>query len=215
MSNLSEMRKSYERQGLSKNEVSQNPYEQFKAWFEVAKNTPEIYESNAMTIASVSATGHPSTRTVLLKGIQENGLLFYTNYNSRKGKELAENPNISVLFYWGYLHQQIRIEGTVEKISPEKSTQYFQSRPKGSQIGAWASPQSQVIESRTILSEKLNELEKQYKDQAQLPRPEHWGGYLIQPRYWEFWQGQRNRLHDRICYTLGEEKSWKIERLAP
>lgn len=219
MSELSDMRKSYEKQALLEDLVAPNPYEQFKKWFETARNTPEIYEANAMTIASVSNEGQPSARIVLLKGIEENtekkGLLFYTNYHSRKGKELTENPKVSVLFYWGALQQQVRIEGEVKQLSPQKSTQYFQQRPKGSQIGAWASPQSQVIASRTILNDNLTELEAQYKDQEILPRPDHWGGYLIEPHYWEFWQGRPNRLHDRLCYTLQNTEEWTIERLAP
>lgn len=215
MSELSDMRKSYEKQALLEELVSTNPYEQFQQWFELARKTPEIYEANAMTIASVSSEGQPSARIVLLKGIEKNGLLFYTNYESRKGKELTQNPKVSVLFYWGALQQQVRIEGEVRRLSPKKSTQYFQKRPKGSQIGAWASPQSQVIASRDLLNDNLAKLETQYKEEEILPRPNHWGGYLIVPHYWEFWQGRPNRLHDRICYSLQNTKEWKIERLAP
>ncbi len=211
---ISEMRKSYEKGTLTKSAIAQNPFNQFKNWFDQAVIAPEIYEANAMVVATSNQASIPSARITLLKAFNEDGFVFYTNYNSKKGQELVKNPTVALLFYWGALHRQIRIEGICEKISPEQSTTYFHSRPKGSQIGAWVSNQSEEIESRTILEDKKAELEKQYADVDKLPRPEHWGGFVVKPKYFEFWQGRTSRLHDRIIFKL-ENDQWNIARLAP
>jgi len=167
-----------------------------------------------MTVATSTADGVPSARILLLKGFDTNGFIFYTNYESRKSQELIDNPQAALVFCWLELQRQIRIEGSVEKLSPELSQRYFQSRPKGSQIGAWASPQSQVIENRTILEEKVAALKVEYAEKAQLPLPDYWGGFILKPKYLEFWQGRSSRLHDRMAYTLMEDQ-WKVNRLAP
>jgi len=207
------LREDYRAKTLEITDVDANPIQQFNTWFQEALDS-QIKEANAMTIATVDAQGKPAARIVLLKGFDENGFIFYTNYDSRKGQELAANPNIAVVFLWKDLERQIRIEGIAEKVAPKVSLNYFQSRPKGSQIGAWASPQSQVIADRSILEQNVIDLKEKYKDADNLPIPSHWGGYQIKPTLIEFWQGRSSRLHDRICYKLvGEE--WKIERLAP
>ena len=211
---LSEMRKSYEKATLSKSEAENYPTDQFQIWLDQAVKAPEIYEANAMTVATVSKGTIPSARIVLLKGFDEMGFVFYTNYNSKKGQELIQNPKVALLFYWGALHRQIRIEGVCEKISPEKSTKYFHSRPKGSQIGALVSEQSKEIESRSILEDKQLELEQFYENIDKIPRPDHWGGFIVKPNYFEFWQGRPSRLHDRIIYKLNDKK-WDIARLSP
>ena len=210
---IAAMREDYQKDTLEITDVAKNPLEQFAAWFKNASDTTEL-EPNVMTLSTISKTGFPSARIVLLKGVEDDKFVFYTNYNSRKGEEMAENPNVALTFCWLSMQRQIRIEGKVSKISAETSTAYFQSRPKGSQIGAWTSPQSLVIEDRTILENRKLELEEQYKDADILPRPEHWGGYQVEPTMIEFWQGRTSRLHDRIRFTkVGE--TWKIERLAP
>ncbi len=211
---LQDLREDYQKDGLDFSTVAKNPFHQFEQWFSIALKA-KIPEPNAMTLSTVSAEGRPSARTVLLKGFDEKGLVFYTNYQSRKGRELAETPYASLLFCWLSLHQQIRIEGSVEKISAQESTAYFQSRPKGSQIGAWVSPQSQVIANREILENKVKKIEKKYEKSEVLPRPPHWGGYRVKPDAIEFWQGRSSRLHDRILYTWQASGDWKIERLAP
>ena len=210
---IAALREDYRAKTLEITEVHINPIQQFNIWFQEALDS-QIKEANAMTIATVDAQGKPAARIILLKGFDENGFIFYTNYESRKGRELAANPNIAAVFLWKDLERQIRIEGIVEKVTPEVSLSYFQSRPKGSQIGAWASPQSQVIADRSILEQNVIDLKEKYKDADNLPIPSHWGGYQIKPTLIEFWQGRSSRLHDRISYKLiGEE--WKIERLAP
>jgi len=208
------MRKSYERSVLDESSVAKNPFSQFELWLEQAISSEEIYEANAMTLASTGSNGSPSARIVLLKKINEEGLVFYTNYESRKGQELISNPKAAALFHWDRLQRQVRIEGEVMKLDEEESTAYFHSRPKGSQMGAWASPQSKVIEDRSILEENLEEIKTKYIGVEKLPRPENWGGFIIRPHYWEFWQGRPSRLHDRICYRL-ENKEWKLFRIAP
>ena len=211
--NLEDLREEYRRASLNISEVASHPNVQFRKWFEEAQKS-QIIEPNAMILSTSTRDGKPSARTVLLKGFDEKGFVFYTNYNSRKGKELATNPWGSLLFLWMPLQRQIRIEGKVVKLDPEISTKYFQSRPKGSQIGAYASPQSEVIADRFVLEEEEKRLEEKYRDQDQLPRPDYWGGYVVQADLFEFWQGRPNRLHDRIQYTRNGEK-WIIERLAP
>lgn len=210
---IAHLRKEYSSQTLDLSDVLADPFSQFARWFDEAIQS-EITEPNAMTLATASANGMPSARVVLLKGVDDNGFVFYTNYQSHKAKEMEENPRAALLFCWLELERQLRIEGTVERVSAAESTEYFQSRPKGSQIGAWASPQSQVIPNREYLETKLAELSHQYAESDVLPRPEHWGGYRVRPLVIEFWQGRESRLHDRIRYRK-EGNFWAIERLAP
>ncbi|MEM0993227.1 MAG: pyridoxamine 5'-phosphate oxidase [Bacteroidota bacterium] len=211
---VQDLRESYEQSTLERSEVADDPIRQFKTWMEAAI-AAAIKEPNAMTLATADASGRPSARVVLLKGISEEGFIFYTNYESQKGKELLENPQAALVFNWLDLEQQIRIQGSVEKIPTAASEAYFQSRPKGSQIGAWASPQSRVIEDRSILEQQVEQLQKTYAEAEKLPRPPHWGGFLLRPQVIEFWQGRSSRLHDRIRYRLDKAQNWVIERLAP
>lgn len=210
---IASLRRNYAHQSLSESDVLHDPIAQFAVWFEEALNS-QLIEPNAMTLATADHSGQPAARTVLLKGFDKRGFVFYTNYESRKGRDLAENPQAALLFTWLELERQIRIEGKVEKVTREESLTYFQSRPKGSQIGAWASPQSRVIEGRAILEMRVAELNLEYDHLEALPLPPHWGGYRLKPDHIEFWQGRESRLHDRICYTQAGE-GWKIERLAP
>lgn len=209
---LSDIRKVYQKQSLLEGSVDSNPLDQFKVWWgEVIQSG--IDEPNAMNLSTCSIEGKPSSRIVLLKEVNENGFIFFTNYNSRKGKEMEQNNFVSILFFWKELERQVRVEGKVEKIPAGKSDAYFASRPRESQVGAWSSPQSTVIEDRSVLEKN----EKQYADQFQnqnIERPQHWGGYLVIPQQIEFWQGRPGRLHDRLRYSL-REKQWIIERLAP
>lgn len=210
---LEAMRRSYGNTPLSPKNVIENPIEQFQFWFKNAVES-EIYEPNAMMLSTATLDGKPSARIVLLKGIEKNGFRFFTNYDSSKGKAIAENPQVALTFFWDKIHRQVRIEGTVEKISAKDSTNYFQSRPKGSQIGAWASPQSQTIDGREVLEKNKTNLVEKYADAKVLPRPEHWGGYVVIPNRIEFWQGRDNRLHDRVVYQK-KESGWEIYRVAP
>jgi len=209
---LQNLRQDYRSAELSAADVDRDPIEQFAKWFKDAMNA-KLYEPNVMTLATADRSGRPSARIVLLKGFDQNGFTFYTNYNSAKGKEMEENPQACLVFFWAELERQVRIEGRVSKVSAEVSDQYFHSRPAGSQIGASASPQSAVIESRELLEEKVKELTQKYKD-IEIPRPEHWGGYIVEPSHIEFWQGRPSRLHDRISYEL-IDGNWTISRLAP
>jgi pyridoxamine 5'-phosphate oxidase len=192
--------------------VNENPLKQFEIWWQQAIDS-NIDEPNAMTLATSTLSGKPSARTVLLKGIKENGFIFFTNYASRKGKELEENPFASLLFFWRELERQVRIEGRIEKISESESDEYFFQRPLESRIGAWSSPQSQVIENREVLQKNFEKFLSVFVDQN-IPRPDFWGGYIVIPERIEFWQGRPGRLHDRLVYTY-ENNLWKIERLAP
>ena len=210
---VANLREDYRTKTLEIEEVADNPTQQFEVWFKEALESA-IKEPNAMTVATIGLDAKPSARILLLKGFDTQGFLFYTNYDSQKGKELAHNPNVALVFLWKELERQVRIEGKAKKISAKRSTDYFKSRPKGSQIGAWASPQSQVLTNRKELEENYIQLEKQYTNQLVLPKPPHWGGYLVVPDRMEFWQGRSSRLHDRINYTLQEDQ-WLIERLAP
>jgi pyridoxamine 5'-phosphate oxidase len=211
--NLAELRQHYALESLSKADVRPDPMAQFAFWFEEALNS-QLIEPNAMTLATATPDGHPSVRTVLLKGYDNQGFTFFTNYESRKGVELMANPRASLLFTWLELQRQIRIEGRIEKISPEASLAYFQSRPRESQIGAWASPQSHVIPNREALELREKEIETRFAGLEKLPLPPNWGGFLLRPDALEFWQGRLSRLHDRILYSR-EMEAWKIERLAP
>ncbi len=210
---LSALRKEYSKHTLDAGNVKKDPLLQFKSWFEEAEEA-EIPEPNAMSLATVSDKGLPSCRIVLLKGLENGGFIFYTNYASDKGQDLDRQPVAALTFFWPELERQVRIQGTVSRVSKETSTEYFQSRPRASQIGAWVSPQSTPISSRQLLEERQQMLEKKFQGQEKLPKPEQWGGYHVAPFLIEFWQGRPSRLHDRIVYTL-EDKEWKISRLAP
>jgi pyridoxamine 5'-phosphate oxidase len=214
MANIADLRRDYKLKSLEVADVDSNPIQQFKVWFDEAIKS-DVLEPNAMILATASDTGFPNARVLLLKGVEEQGFIFFTNYESEKGKELAANPAAAMVFNWLDLERQVRIRGKVVKISEEESTNYFQSRPKDSQIGAWASPQSRVIKSREVLEQNQDFLREEYKKAFVLPRPDNWGGYCLIPSEIEFWQGRSSRLHDRILYTKFNESEWKIERLAP
>jgi len=207
---LADIRTSYERAELLESELAADPMVQLRAWLDAAQ-AAQIIEFNCMTLSTVGADGRPSSRIVLVKGL-DHGVVWYTNYNSRKGTELAIHPFACVQFFWAPLERQVRVEGRVEKTSAEQSDRYFASRPRPSRIGAWASPQSEVIKSREILAEAELEFAAQFGEQV--PRPAHWGGYRLIPDRVEFWQGRPSRLHDRLRYQKSAE-SWSIERLAP
>jgi pyridoxamine 5'-phosphate oxidase len=212
-STIADIRKDYKLRSLLEKDVEANAIRQFDKWWQEAIHS-EIDEVNAMTLATASADGIPAARIVLLKGYDERGFVFFTNYDSFKGLQLAENPRACLVFFWKELERQVRITGLVEKVSAEESDTYFNSRPEGSRIGAWASPQSQVIESREWLEEREKTLVKDFTGKP-LSRPAHWGGYRVKPINIEFWQGRPSRLHDRIQYNLQGDNSWTIERLAP
>lgn len=209
---LTTLRMDYQSKPLDEREADPNPFVMFQAWLDaaIAENLPE---PNAMTVATASLDGKPSARVVLLRGLDERGLVFFTNYKSRKGNELANNPFAAVVFLWQLLHRSIRIEGRVERVSAHESDEYFASRPRGSQLSSAASPQSQIIPNRAALEGRVNELAAQFPDKVL--RPAHWGGYRVIPDVFEFWQGRENRLHDRLRYTRAKDNSWQIERLAP
>jgi pyridoxamine 5'-phosphate oxidase len=213
MNDIEKLRQEYSKASLDSANVNANPIQQFEKWFSEAQQT-NVPEPNAMSLATVASNGRPSLRIVLLKGIENGNFLFYTNYQSKKGIQLADNPACALTFFWPELERQIRVEGVVERLSPEKSTDYFQSRPRGSQLGAWASPQSSSIKDRSILEQRLHEMEKKFEGVDKLPKPEQWGGYSVIPHVIEFWQGRRNRLHDRIEFTKSDGV-WKMVRLAP
>ncbi|GAB3326029.1 pyridoxamine 5'-phosphate oxidase [Larkinella ripae] len=209
---LAELRKEYTLNGLDPSDVSVNPFAQFQRWFSEALSAG-VPEPNAMHLATVGADGRPSGRIVLLKGFDETGFSFFTNYQSRKGTELAAHPLAALTFFYPELERQIRLEGTIQKLSAEESDRYFQSRPRGSQIGAWVSHQSEVVENRAVLENRQRQLEQQFENQA-VPRPPHWGGFLLLPDRIEFWQGRPSRLHDRVLYRK-ENDAWVIDRLSP
>ena len=212
-STIADIRKDYKLQSLLEKDVNVNAIAQFNNWWQEAIHS-EIDEVNAMTLATASADGIPAARIVLLKGFDDRGFVFFTNYESFKGMQLAENPRACLVFFWKELERQVRITGLVEKVSDVESDAYFNSRPEGSRIGAWASPQSQVIVSREWLQEREKTYAKDFSGKP-LKRPAHWGGYRVKPVTVEFWQGRPSRLHDRLQYTLEGNNQWKIERLAP
>lgn len=209
---ISDLRREYTLRGLSEDEVDPDPLRQFQLWFEqaVAAGLPE---PNAMTLATADAAGRPSARVVLLKGFDRRGFVFFTNYQSRKGRELAANPFVALVFFWPELERQVRIEGQAAPITAAESDAYFASRPRGSQLGAWASAQSSVIADRAALEREVERLAQQF-GAGPIPRPPHWGGYRVAPELIEFWQGRPNRLHDRLRYRRGGD-AWLLERLAP
>jgi pyridoxamine 5'-phosphate oxidase len=210
---VADLRKDYTLEGLSELEVDLNPFIQFRKWFDQAL-AAQLPEPNAMTIATTTPDGKPSARMVLLKDFDERGFVLFTNYNSNKGQELAENPQAALVFWWAELERQVRISGYVEKVSVTESDQYFESRPAKSRLGAWVSNQSEVIESREILERRLQEFHSKYENQ-EIPRPPHWGGLRVIPTGIEFWQGRSSRLHDRLLYSRLDNGTWKIERLSP
>jgi pyridoxamine 5'-phosphate oxidase len=225
MSNeIADIRKDYKLASLEEADVAANPIDQFTRWWNEAVAS-QIDEVNAMTLATANAAGVPAARIVLLKGYNPNGFIFFTNYESDKGKNLAQNPHAAIVFFWKELERQIRIEGTVQKVSAEESDRYFNSRPASSRIGAWASPQSAVIENRLVIEQNVERYSSIFANDS-IERPDHWGGYIVKPRSIEFWQGRSSRLHDRIRYTIEasaynaatdtrSDANWKIERLAP
>lgn len=213
MLSLADLRKEYSMASLDVSNVQQDPIDQFEKWFQEAQQSA-IPEPNAMTLATVNAQGRPTSRIVLLKGIENRKFVFYTNYQSVKGRELEQNPACAVTFFWPELERQVRMEGVASRVDEKTSEIYFQSRPRGSQVGAWSSPQSTILENRKILEERVEQIEKKFAGLDVLPKPHQWGGYAIDPLVIEFWQGRPSRLHDRIQYNKVDD-AWKIYRLAP
>ena len=210
--NVADLRRDYDKTALNEDEVSTDPIDQFTQWFEKAISD-DVVDANAMTLSTATKGGIPSSRIVLLKGVDKKGFRFYTNYQSRKGRELQANPHAALCFYWPEHERQIRIEGSVERLSREESKSYFEQRPRLSQIGAWASKQSSKVNSREELEDRFKELKQRF-DEQDVPLPDFWGGYLLMPNRFEFWQGRKGRMHDRIEYQK-EGESWIISRLAP
>ena len=213
-SSIADLRQNYTLAGLAETDIDADPIKQFKLWFQQALEA-DLVEPNAMTIATATPDGKPSARIVLLKGVNQQGLVSCTNYESQKGQQLIANPYAALVFLWDKLERQVRIEGKVEKLSSAESTEYFHSRPKASQLGALTSPQSRIIPNREVLEQKLADLQAEYSDQANIPLPEYWGGFRVVPHRLEFWQGRPSRLHDRLVYDLQVDGSWSISRLAP
>jgi pyridoxamine 5'-phosphate oxidase len=212
LDHVARLRKEYTRAGLKESDANPDPVEQFRGWFDETL-AADLHEPNAMTLATATPGGRPSARIVLLKGFDERGFVFYTNYEGRKSGELETNPYAALVFYWGELQRQVRIEGRVSRIPDRESDAYFAGRPRGSQFGAWASEQSRPVGDRSTLEERVRELEVEYEDR-EVPRPPFWGGYRVEPETIEFWQGRENRLHDRLLYSRAGA-AWKLERLQP
>jgi pyridoxamine 5'-phosphate oxidase len=210
MSNIVHHRKSYEKHSLEVEDLKATPHEMLEFWL---SEVEELHDFNAMVVSSVDASGQPHSRVVLLRGVNEDGLKFYTNYSSNKGQELELNNKVALNFFWPTVERQVRVEGELHKLSDAESDAYFNSRPRESQIGAWVSPQSSTIDSREVLNERFREFTDKFEGHL-VPRPAHWGGYIIRPKYFEFWQGRPNRLHDRLTYSL-VEGNWSIGRMAP
>jgi pyridoxamine 5'-phosphate oxidase len=211
--NVARLRKEYTMHGLRRSDLASDPFVQFNAWFEEALKTGGPHEPNAMSLATATPDGFPSVRVVLLKGFGPEGFLFFTNYGSRKGRQLAANPRAALNFHWSWLERQVGIEGDVSKVSREESEEYFRRRPLGSRYGALASRQSQPIEGRSQLERQLAEVRARYPQDP--PTPDDWGGYRVLPKRFEFWQGRENRLHDRFVYLPGPDGGWQIQRLSP
>jgi pyridoxamine 5'-phosphate oxidase len=212
---VANLRKEYTLNGLHRQDLCADPFEQFKRWFDESVRTGGSREPNAMTLATSSQEGQPSARVVLLKGFDERGFVFFTNYESRKGEQLAQNPRAALNFHWPWLERQIQIEGSVSQVTRAESEEYFNKRPLGSRLGAMVSRQSAVIDSRRSLEEGLALLQGQFDASTPPPTPASWGGYRLQPNWIEFWQGRENRLHDRFLYRLQADRSWRIDRLGP
>ena len=210
---IADIRKVYQLQSFLEKDANPDPIKQFETWWQQAIQS-KIEEPNAMTLATCNPEGKPSARIVLLKGIKKNGFVFFTNYESRKGKEISRNSYVALVFFWKKLERQVRIEGTVRKINAVESDNYFSVRPRESQIGVWSSPQSTVIENAAFLQENVKKYAHQFEG-SEVPRPGFWGGFLVEPDKIEFWQGRPGRLHDRLLYSISENKEWNIERLAP
>ncbi|MDP9410697.1 MAG: pyridoxamine 5'-phosphate oxidase [Actinomycetota bacterium] len=210
---VADLRNEYTRAGLDETSLRPDPLAQFRGWFEDAL-AAGLHEPNAMTLATATPGGKPSARVVLLKGFDERGFVFYTNYEGRKGEELGRNPRAALVFYWGELERQVRIEGRASRVPERESDVYYASRPRGSRLGAWASEQSRPVEGREVLESRLRALEREYEGR-EVPRPPFWGGYRVEPEAVEFWQGRQNRLHDRIVYRRRGAGGWEIERLQP
>lgn len=213
MQPIADIRKDYTKASLDVNNVSEDPIVQFQKWFKEALAS-EVPEPNAMNVATVNSDGRPSSRIMLLKGVEHNKFVFFTNYQSDKGQALEQNPACALTFFWPELERQVRIEGIASRIDEKRSEEYFQSRPRGSQIGAWASPQSTLLDNRDILEERVRQMEERFKDYKVLPKPKQWGGFEVDPMLIEFWQGRPSRLHDRIRY-IRTDNVWKIYRLSP
>jgi pyridoxamine 5'-phosphate oxidase len=213
MHDLSKLRSEYSKASLDVSSVLADPIKQFEKWFQEALEA-DVLEPNAMNLATINANNRPSSRIVLLKGIEQEKFLFYSNYQSAKGKELDQNPACALTFFWPELERQVRIEGIAERVDDKRSELYFQSRPRGSQVGAWTSPQSSIIESRAILEERAKQIEKRFEGLSVLPKPNQWGGYQVDAQIIEFWQGRPSRLHDRVQFFKIDDR-WKVHRLAP
>ena len=206
------MRQGYQNEGLTKEQLNSNPFLQFETWFKDANEVEPI--PNAMSLATICQSGAPMIRTVLLKKFDANGFVFFTNFKSRKAQQITENPNVAILFNWVALGRQVSINGVAEKVKTNESLKYFLTRPRGSQLGAWVSDQHSVLSSRRILEIKLDEIKRKFAD-GKIPLPDYWGGFKIRPERFEFWQGRPNRLHDRFLYSIIDDESWAIDRLAP